>query len=186
MNKDLKRINAIWNFASAITKIVYVCLIIGASGCLIGAFMLPAIGDIEIEEGKTILMEIETSSNMVYGAIISACFVGLASCISSMFVCQYAIKYFKLEKKEGTPFTTTGANKLIDLGIKSIWIPFAGMIIGSIVEVIILNFYKVDINTTLSYTSFESSLGTGLLIMLIGLLCRYGASLKNNEGGTNE
>lgn len=191
MKKTLGTIQTIMKIGRAISIIVLVCAIIGMVGSLIGGVCVYAMGEeiinekIEMEDGTEItfgelvfdeyLPGIEAVYAMMIGAFIA--------CLVEVIISDRAQKYFKFEIKEGTPFTFDGARKLKNFGIVAIVLPIVGSIIteGAIIALSILN-----PEALFGDIAFTSSIGTGVMAILIALVFKHGAELNEVQKQANK
>ena len=85
---------------------------------------------------------------------------------------------FNHELADGEPFTLSGAKELMRLGILTIVIPLGTVIVCSIGVAIADNVYPgID---KLPIGEF-SSVGLGVMMIVLSLFCRYGAELKEGK-----
>jgi len=165
----LNKIQKIAKIGKIITKIVFIFLLIGFVGCLIGFITL-----LILKEGVFNYIKLDEDIDLI-SAIVSV--------LSSMFVCLFnlylancSLNYFKNELIAGDPFTNEGADELRSLGIKTIWVP----VVEQLIVGIILAIEKFALNhSTKLDLNIEVSIGMGISIIIVSLLCRLGASQKN-------
>ncbi len=86
--------------------------------------------------------------------------------------------YLKAEQTDGTPFTESGANKLKTLGIRFIYIPLIATAISEIIATIqgVENIGIID--------DFSSVI-TGIVLLLVSLVFRYGAEIERDKRAKN-
>lgn len=85
----------------------------------------------------------------------------------------FAYGYFKAEQADGTPFTHSGADQIKRLGIRTIVLPLVAVIVIAVV------FAVFDVPQPAgSDWSNLSSVSTGIVLILAGILFRYGADLE--------
>ena len=165
MNKTLNTIQTIVKVARIIAKIVFVLCIIGAVGSVLGLGAIIAAGGI-IEEYVEL---IPYSANS--GELYFACIIACISCVAEAVLAHLAIKYFDRELLEGTPFTFGGSKELFKLGIINIAVAVGIGILQGIVYVILWVYFPELEGTT----DYNASIGTGLAMMLLSLVFKYGA-----------
>ena len=175
--KTLITIQTLAKIGKAFSKIIYVCCIVGFCGCIVGIVSL-AIGAETVKlGGVTVHSMIENKAGMNLPTLYASMAVGLLFCASEAVLCKFAEIYFKNELADGNPFTLRGAKELMRLGILTVAIPLGTVIICSIGVSIADNVYPgID---KLSIGEF-SSVGLGIMMIVLSLFCRYGAEL--NEG----
>lgn len=98
------------------------------------------------------------------------------SLVSGGVIAIFVYRYFTEELKEGTPFTSTGADRIKKLGIITIVLSvISGWITGGIYEKISLTEWNRFDNT--------GDIAFGICLILLSMVVRYGAELeyKNNS-----
>lgn len=84
----------------------------------------------------------------------------------------FAMRYFKAEQTDGTPFTTRGADQIRNLGIKTIVMPLVAVVLGGIM-------YSIFDVTVKTDWSNGGSIIIGIVLILASLVFRYGAELED-------
>ena len=175
--KTLKTIQTLAKIGKILSKIIFVCCIVGFCGCIVGIVSLAIGAETFKLGGVTIHSMIENSAGMNLPTLFASMAVGLLFCAAEAVLCKFAEIYFKNELADGDPFTLHGAKELMHLGILTIAIPLGTVIVCSIGVSIADNVYHgID---KLSIGEF-SSVGLGVMMIVLSLFCRYGAEL--NEG----
>lgn len=181
--KTLRTIQVLSKIGKILSKIVFVCSIVGAVLCTLGVlgFSLGVtsavkFGNITL---KSILDGTESKSvGTVYCAIITA----FITFVGQIFLSNVAVSYFKNELTVGTPFTFEGAKELLKLGICTIAIPLGTNIVSSTIYGIMKIFFD-----NIGEISLDNSISVGLGIMMIicSVLCKYGAEISTAIKGSN-
>ena len=173
----LKTIQILAKIGKILSKIIFICCLVGFCGCIVGIVSL-AIGAATFKlGGVTFHNMIENEARMTMPTLYASMAVGLLFCAAEAVLSKFAEIYFKNELADGNPFTLRGAKELMRLGILTIAIPLGTVIICSIGISIADNvYYGID---KLSIGEF-SSVGLGVMMIVLSLFCRYGAEL--NEG----
>ena len=88
----------------------------------------------------------------------------------------FAMRYFKMEQADGTPFTQRGADRLMRLGVLVIVLPLVAAILSAIA-------YKCLSLTQNAVRDWEnlSSIAMGIVLILASLIFRYGAELETKH-----
>lgn len=176
--KTLHTIQTLSKIGKVFSKIVSICCIVGFCGCAVGMIAM-LVGAETIQLGGITLQGIlETEAGISVGTIWAATVVGMILCIGEFFVSRMAYRYFDNELKAGTPFTVEGAKELLHLGISTIWIPLVSMILAQVVQGTFSQLMK-DVEK-LSLEDFDS-VAMGVVFLIVSLLCRYGAELKDKS-----
>jgi hypothetical protein len=176
--KTLITIQTLAKIGKILSKIIYVCCIVGFCSCIVGIVSL-AIGAETLKlGGVTIHSMIENKAGMNMPTLYISMAVGLLFCAAEAVLCKFAEIYFKNELADGDPFTLRGAKELMRLGILTVAIPLGTVIVCSIGVAIADNVYPgID---KLSIGEF-SSVGLGVMMIVLSLFCRYGAELKEGK-----
>ena len=176
--KTLNTIQTLSKIAKIICKIVFILCLVGGIGCLVGIFSLAFIPEGFKLGGVTVHSMIENSADVTMGAAYTGMAVGVILCAGEAVLCKFAERYFKNELAAGTPFTFDGAKELMRLGILTVSISIGTTIIAAIVNQIMIHFLDGADKIELS-NSF--SVGIGIAFIIMSLLCRHGAEIKQGE-----
>ncbi len=175
----LKTIQTLSKIGKILSKIVYICGVVGFCGCIVGIISLGVGSEVFKLGGVTIHSIIESHSHMSMPTLYTAMAVSMVLCAAEAVLSKFAEVYFKNELKDGTPFTMRGAKELMRLGILTITIPLGMVIVCSIGVAIADNFFP-EIET-LSYDEY-ASVGLGVMMIVSSLFCRYGAEVCDGKG----
>lgn len=177
MNNTLKTIQTLAKVGKILSKIIFVCCIVGFCGCIVGIVSLAIGAETFKLGGVTVHSMIENKAGMNLPTLYASMAVGLLFCAAEAVLCKFAETYFNHELADGNPFTLRGAKELMRLGILTIAIPLGAVIVCSIGVAVADNIYPgID---KLSIGEF-GSVGLGVMMIVLSLFCRYGAEL--NEG----
>ena len=168
----LKTIQTLAKIGKVFSKIIFVFCIVGLCGCLVGAVSLALGAESFKLGGVTIHSMIEKEAGMNLPTLYASMAVGAVFCAAEAILCKFAESYFKNELADGHPFTLRGAKELLRLGILTAAVPLAVVIVCSIGLSIADNL--VPGLEKLSIDEF-SSVGLGVGMILLSLICRYGA-----------
>ena len=168
--KTLEVIQKTFNIFKFITKIVEIFCIVGA--VVLGTGAICAV--IQYNGGQTFLLfgkplEIfkdKTALLQIYTKQMSYTFMLIAEAV----LFGFAHRYFKTELQDGTPFTENGAEKLLRLGIRFIYIPMLADAASKITAAVSVAKDNIDIG------SFSTI--TGIVLILVSIVFRYGAELE--------
>ena len=174
----LKVIQTLSKTGKILSRIVFVCCVVGFCGCIIGIVSLGLGGEVFKLGGVTIHSIIESHSHMSMPALYTAMAVGIVLCAAEAVLSKFAEFYFKNELADGTPFTMRGAKELMRLGILTITIPLGMVIVCSIGVAIADNFFP-EIEK-MSYDGY-ASVGLGIMMIVLSLFCRYGAEVFDEK-----
>ena len=172
--KSLQIIQTISKIGKVISTIVFVCCIVGFCMCIVG-LVTTALGMTAVKLGGVTLQSIlQNEAQMTEGTLYLSLIAGAILCAGQAVLAKFAAHYFERELRDGTPFTSDGAKELLRLGVLSICIPVAVQIASMIAEKIITRLFagveSPDMDPAVSLT-------VGALVIILALVCRYGAEL---------
>lgn len=177
--KTLNTIQTLSKIGKVLSKIIYICGIIGAVGCAVGMISLPftdteilKIGDVTIHGFIADHSDIELNS--LYPFMTGV----MVICIGQAVTAKFAERYFAHELTAGTPFTLTGAKELLRLGIVTICVPLGTQILAHIVSDIIAEI--IDCGEVFKLNDIDS-VALGVMFIVMSLLCRYGAEVQTQK-----
>ena len=90
----------------------------------------------------------------------------------------FALRYFKAEQADGTPFTLRGAEQVLHLGIRTIVLPLVAAILTAVVR----ELFGLLQNAGAVWGNL-SGLTMGIVLILASLVFRYGAELEEARAG---
>lgn len=176
--KTLNTIQTLSKIGKVLSKIIYICCIIGAAGCVVGIVSLPF--------ADTGILKI--GGVTVYGLIVNHAGIDLNSlyplmagamivCIGQAVTAKFGERCFSYELAAGTPFTIDGAKELFRLGIITICMPLDTMILAQIISSIVAEF--VGCGEAFKLEGGDS-VALGAMFLFMSLLCKYGAELNKH------
>ena len=159
MSKTLSNILTVFKVLRVIAKVVFILCIVGGAGCLLGLAALP-------------LARIPSVTELSY----FACIAGACVCAGEAVFAYLAEKYFQSVINEGTPFSLDGAKECFRLGIASIIITVAVEVATGVTAGIVMLLSEaptldMDVDVTISLT-------TGLALLFLSMIFKYGAELQ--------
>lgn len=172
--KSLQTIQKTFRVFQILTKIALVFSIVGAALCAVGVlcsivgytggqvfslFGEPISFFTGIEDMKQIMAVL--LSDLVYLTV-------------DAILLTFAGRYFKTEQTEGTPFTENGANLIMRLGIRCIYMPIVSVVIASVITACLGADKGGDISNL-------PGVITGIVLILASLIFRYGAELEKRS-----
>lgn len=171
--KTLDIIQKLAKIGKAFSKIIAVCCIIGAVGCIVGIASLLTTGYVECSvDGISLHGLIENSAKISIGTLYAIMTVALILCIGEAIIAKQAEKYFRNELAAGTPFTFEGAKEMMRLGICIISISIGTVIAAPIAYAIINHYHSNVIGMNLNGAV---QIGMGVAFIISSLLCKLGA-----------
>lgn len=181
--ETLDKIQKITKVCKTLSKIAYVTCFVAGIICAVSIICLAVIPDVFKIGGVTIRGIIEKSDDMSLSTTYSSLAVGILYCIGYRILFKYAYKYFNNELKSGTPFSIEGAKELNTLGLYTICIP----IIVNFTAQVVCEIMKRTMSDIVDFSpSNYTSIILGLVIIVVGLICRYGAETTNQKEDNNE
>lgn len=170
MSKTLSIILTVFKVAKIVAKVIFILCIVGAIGCVASLALLPIVKMIPSE-----LMSPDTEIH--FPSVYLVCAIGALSCAAEAIVAFFAERYFGNVEKSGTPFTLEGSKECFRLGLISIIVSAAASIISGIFVAISL----LISDATVTDTNLSISLSTGLFLLFISLIFKYGAEVKSEN-----
>ena len=173
--KSLATIQKIAKAGRILSKIVFICSIVGAAGCLLGIVAFAVIPDgFKIGE-LTLHGLIEKNAEMSIGTAYASMATGMIICGGEIALARIAELYFKRELAAGTPFTFAGAKELKRLGFCAIFIPLGTSVLAGIAYAVIKAVFE---NVAELKSGFTFSIGLGIMFLVMSVICKYGAELE--------
>ena len=172
--KTLQTIQTISKIGKIISKIVFICCVVGFCLCVVGIVGL-ALGVSVMQFGGVSLESLlQYEADMSTGTLYASVICGAILCAGQAVLAKFAQRYFERELKDGTPFTLDGALQLLRLGVLSIGIPVAVQVAAQITQKIVVRLFTdvepLDADPAVSLT-------VGALVIVLALVCRYGAEM---------
>lgn len=182
--KTLKSFQILVKLGRILSKIVYICGIIGAVGCVVGIISLPFAdkGLFKIG-GVTIYGLISDKSGLSLDGLYPMMTGALIVCVGQAITAKFAEIYFKNVLTAGTPFTFDGARELMRLGIITVCVPLGALILAQIVSGVVAEFagsgeaFKLD---------GGDSVSLGVMFIVMSLLCKCGAEAIDHGSDSDE
>lgn len=154
-------------------KIIFICSIVGAIGCTIGAIVFGIVGDSSIRiNGLTLHGLIEKEAGVSMATTLAAIIVAGISCMFEIYLAKVGERYFTNELEAGTPFTMEGAQELKKFGIKAIVVPVIAGFVNSAAMAIVM--FIFDEKNNWDYDG-GVSIGIGIMLLVMSVLCKAGA-----------
>ena len=88
----------------------------------------------------------------------------------------HALRYYKTEQADGTPFTRHGADQILHLGIRTIVLP----LVASILAAIVCQAFCYLQSASRDWGNLNS-VTMGIILILASLIFRYGAELEKQN-----
>lgn len=171
MSTQLQRIQKTFHVFYVLARAAKILCIVGASICAVSAFCILT----ELQGGHVFglfgepidLFERVADLKQAGIELIAAAIQLTADAV----LFALAQSYLKAEQADGTPFTEQGASRLKALGIRCIWIPIVAIVIA---EVIAVSQGLSDAGEIGNH----SEVITGIVLILVSMIFRYGAELE--------
>ena len=172
--KTLNTIQKTIGIFGIFTKIAYVFSIIGAVCCAVGAICAAAGyngGQLFTFFGKPVIL---FSGDKSFNEILAVLLTDLVYLSSEAILLGFACQYVKTEQAEGTPFGVNGPQLLKRLGIRCVYLPIVAAALASTALVCL------DVEKGGDYSNLPS-VATGIFLILISLIFRYGGELEQGS-----
>ena len=176
--KTLNNIQKLSKIGKVLSRIVFIFCIIGFCGCIVGIISM-ALGTPTLKIGGVTLESIlSIEAGVTAGTAYAAMAAGMILCAGEAVLSKFAEHYFKRELADGTPFNLGGAKELTCLGIFTICIPIGTQIIAEIVYAVMEQTLRGVAPLQLDHSG---SVTLGVMFIVISLICRYGAELREGK-----
>ena len=178
--KHLQTIQKLFGLGRVLCKVVFVLCVAdfcgGAVGMLSMALGAPAlkIGGVTLE--SMLKVEAGVAPGTVYAALAAA----MILCAGEAVLAKFAERCFRHELCSGTPFCSDWAGELQRLGILTICIPIGTQIAAELVHAVLEQALPEVAPLQLGSSG---SAALGVMFLVLSLLCRYGAELREECSG---
>ena len=175
--KSLKIIQTLAKIGRVVSKVVFICCIVGFCGCAFGIISL-ALGAAAFQFGGVAVRGlIEKNAEMSMAALYASMAVGAVVCAAEAVLSKFAEVYFVHELADGTPFTLRGSKELLRLGIINVAVSLGmGTVCGAGLALASLLYPELK-----EVEAGFSSFGFGIAMIVLSLFCRYGAELNESK-----
>lgn len=177
-SKTLNTIQTISKVGKVLSAVTFVCCLVSGICCVVGAACVGIPGTLRIG-GVTIHSIVADIEGVSVGTAYTAMLMGSIFCAAGCVVSKLAERYFENELAAGTPFTVEGSRELLRLGICTIAVPLGAIVLAEILyKVASIRFAGVaDM-----HVGGDISIGLGLAIIVLSLVCKYGAEQASSAG----
>jgi len=178
MNKTLATLQTVAKIGKIISNILFVCSLVAAGLCVLSLMSL-ATGLQQFSEAdlQSFYGLIEEASSLSLPSLYGVLSAGVILTLGEAALSWFAMQYFRRELLAGTPFTLAGAKEMQRLGILALVIPLAAQILAGLV---LSSFQQVLPGAEPLTLDSQFSLAPGISFLILSLLCRYGAQLRNS------
>ncbi len=173
--KSLKIIQTLSKIGKIISKIVYICCIVGVCGCVVGFIGLVCGAEAVKISGKSLEVILMQEADMTIGTLYASIFAGLFLCIGELVISKFAEGYFDKELIDGTPFTFDGAKRLFKLGLITVCVSIGAVILAEIAQGIICGIVSDAVALSLDNSD---SVGLGIAFIIISVIFKHGAEIS--------
>lgn len=164
--KSLNNVQKISKVLMILSKIVFVCAIVGCALCTIS---IPIIA-VYFNNPEIMRLLATYDVQIGYNQAVCSCVCGAIECGFVIALYVFVVKFYNLELKIGTPFNNIVATKMRKLGWLHIILPIASMIVVAIVSVC----FKVDATDMIS----GGNLTLGIVYLIVSFVLKYGAEIN--------
>ena len=181
--KTLNTLQTLSKIAKILSRIAFVCATVATCICVVG-LICTAFGGGEVFKigGVTVYGLLKVDSEEGLKLVSTALSGALITSIGMAVLAYFAEKCFANELKAGTPFTQEWAKELMRLGILIIVVPTACVVAAEIVQGIVAGVLDASKENMLDIRfDNEGSIVTGVAMIVMSLLCRYGAECSCTE-----
>lgn len=179
-NSNLEKIQKVFGVFKILSQVFMIICFVAAGLALVSVILTLAGGNAPIAKigGVSIYLPVFFETKEPALGNEKACWVMVAGFVAAAcegILLAFAYRYFKIEQKEGTPFTENGAKITLNLGITAIVLS----VVSSGIQSTIYGVMKIsEISKDLSN---EWGVLLGVALILFSLIIRYGADLEKNR-----
>ena len=168
---NLDKIQKGMRVLQTLSKIILILAIVGLALTSVGAILVASdVLNTENQFLHFLFAAAEITKGQLIGTLLAAATSLLLSGIFTVFV----YRYFTAELKEGTPFTSAGADRIKQLGIMQI---ILAVLSAAITDGI---YEKINLSDRNRFDD-AGSITLGICLILIAAVVRYGAELEHRK-----
>lgn len=168
---NLEKIQKVMRVLQILSKIILILAIVGLVLTSVGAILVAS--DVLNTENQ-FLHFLSAVAEITKGQLVGTLLAAAASLLFGGIFTAFVYRYFTAELKEGTPFTSAGADRIKQLGIIQI--------VLAVVSAAITDGIYDKINLS-DWNRFDGagSITLGICLILIAMVVRYGAELEHRK-----
>ena len=166
-----EKIQKVMRVLQILSKIILILAIVGLVLTSVGAILVAS--DVLNTENQ-FLHFLSAEAEITKGQLVGTFLATATSLLLSGIFTAFVYRYFTMELKEGTPFTSAGAERIQQLGIMQIVLAVVSTAItdGIYEKINLLNWNRFD---------DAGSIILGICLILIAMVVRYGAELEQRK-----
>lgn len=177
--KSLVTVQKIFRVFQIITKVAMILSFVWAGFAAVGLLLTATCHNSSMIMDR--IMESIPGDELAgsYYQVIGVLLADLVLAITDAVLFLMAYRYFTQEQADGTPFTYAGAEQIRKLGIRTIVYPLVAIVLAA-------TFYAVFgvSESEMSDLGNLTSVITGVVMILVSFVFRYGAELEEHAKGT--
>lgn len=178
--KRLQTIQKLFGLGRVLSKVVFVFCIVGFCGGAVGLLSM-ALGAPALKiGGVTLESMLKVEAGVAPGTVYAALAAAMILCAGEAVLAKFAERCFRHELCRGTPFCSDWAGELRRLGILTICIPIGTQIAAELVHAVLGQALP---EVAPLHLDCGGSVALGVMFLLLSLLCRYGAELREECAG---
>lgn len=168
---NLEKIQKVMRVLQILSKIILILAIVGLVLTSVGAILVAS--DVLNTENQ-FLHFLSAVAEITKGQLVGTLLAAATSLLFGGIFTAFVYRYFTAELKEGTPFTSAGADRIKQLGIIQI--------VLAVVSAAITDGIYDKINLS-DWNRFDGagSITLGICLILIAMVVRYGAELEHRK-----
>ncbi len=168
---NLEKIQKVMRVLQILSKIILILAIVGLVMTSVGAIL---VASNVLNTENQFLHFLSAAAEITKGQLIGTLLAAATSLLLSGIFTAFVYRYFIAELKEGTPFTSAGADRIKQLGIMQIVL---AVVSAAITDGI---YDKMGLS---DWNRFDDagSITLGICLILIAIVVRYGAELEHRK-----
>lgn len=184
MTKSLNTLKTVAKIGRILSKIVFICCLVGGIFSLVGIVSLAIGAKNNIQIGDVnIHLFIEEKAEMSVNDLYTAMAVAIALCSTQAVLAKFSEKYFVRRLNGGTPFSADCADDTKKFGIVVIVLSLVGSFLTSLVHDVMA--VVMEDVTSVSELNAGSSVWIGVMFLVLSVVFRAGLEQSNAKGEEN-
>lgn len=172
--ESLHKIQKVFRVFMILTKIGMICSFVWAGLSLLGLAFGAAWYSGAAAYGTALETALFLTEAKGLSELTAVLLTEMVFALTDGILLLFAFRYFQAEQEAGTPFTVEGALQIRRLGVRTIVLPLVAVALAAAFGAL----YDLP-QSAMADWSNAASVSLGIVLILAGLIFRYGAELEN-------